>query len=270
MNTSDNLDSIIKKSSEDITRYLDKYDIEYGSFKLRIMKSTWLFRNIPSIIVFSSPIVTGALSYIDPSLLPLYLSTFPMVALYLWSMEDIRIPEGYNPITRTIYIAKKPLGRVIDRIIDDLSSKKINGPSVIGLNSPINNKITYPLYIDSNNIEESVAKAVSDIIIGHGISHSIVGEYEHTASASGDLIYLSMNGLYRYPEAYKIIEENVRKCKNEEDYVLMKDPNYSGSCYTNTVLHKNKFLINIREEIEKIKYSSEEDFINTIKSYKIN
>jgi len=269
MNTIDNLDSIIKKSFENITEYLYKNNIKYRSPKLRIMGSTWLFRNIPSIIVFSSPIVTGALSYIDPSLLPLYLSTFPMVALYLWSMEDIRIPEGYNPITRTIYIAKKPLGRVIDRIIDDLSSKKINGPSVIGLNSPINNKITYPLYIDSNNIEKSVAKAVSDIIIGHGISHSIVGEYEHTASASGDLIYLSMNKLDRYPEAYKIIEENVRKCKNEEDYVLMKDPNYSGSCYINTVLHKNNFSINIKKEIEKIKYSSEEDIINEIKSYKI-
>ena len=269
MNTIDNLDSIIKKSFKNITKYLYENNIKYRSPKLQIMKSTWLFRNIPSIIVFSSPIVTGALSYIDPSLLPLYLSTFPMVALYLWSMEDIRIPEGYNPITRTIYIAKKPLGRVIDRIIDDLNSKKINGPSVIGLNSPINNKITYPLYID-NNIEKSVAKAVSDIIIGHGISHSIVGEYEHTASALGDLIYLSMNELDRYPEAYKIIEENVRKCKNEEDYVLMKDPNYSGSCYTNTVLHKNNFSINIRKEIEKIKYSSEEDFINTIKSYKIN
>jgi len=269
MNTNDNLDSIIKKSFENITKYLYENNIKYRSPKLQIMKSTWLFRNIPSIIVFSSPIVTGALSYIDPSLLPLYLSTFPMVALYLWSMEDIRIPEGYNPITRTVYIAKKPLGGIIDRIIDDLSSKKINGPSVIGLNSPINNKITYPLYIDSN-IEESVAKAISDIIIGHGISHSIVGEYEHTASASGDLIYLSMNKLDRYPEAHKIIEENVRKCKNEEDYVLMKDPNYSGSCYTNTVLHKNNFLINIKEEIEKIKYSSEEDFINTIKSYKIN
>ena len=79
-----------------------------------------------------------------------------------------------------------------------------------------------------------------------------------------------MYKLYKYEKAKEVVRRNIKRCMEYVKSHNKYDPYTIGECYGNIVLYKNNFSINIRKEIEKIKYSSEEDFINTIKSYKIN
>ncbi|MCG2868610.1 MAG: hypothetical protein L7H07_00855 [Candidatus Nanopusillus sp.] len=287
-----NLDWIIKNSFKDTIEYLNNNGIKTGRLQLIIAKPPYLFFSRLLALLISLTLIYGFSFYeiISNMTYPTSLKTFSLsfsistlpIASYYKKLIDQTSIGFYSPITREVYIKEKALRKNIDKILNNLSFMKIIRPSIIGLESDIS-KLTYPVYINGNNIKKDIAKAFIDIIVSHEIAHSLpyMDEWEPflikewKASALELLIYFYKNAYHRYPEAYKIIEGNIRTCK---DYVEDKNPlnieeDYDlGRCYANIIIDKNKWSskINIKDLIEEIKYLSEKDVINIIKSYNIN
>jgi len=293
-----NLDWIIKNSFKDTIEYLNNNGIKTEKLKLIIAKPPYFFFSIISTLLIFSTFIYGFSFYETisnmnhpniPSLITLS-SPFSILTLSITSYYKKLIDQTsigfYSPITREVYIKEKSLRKTMDKILDNLSFMKIIRPSIIGLESDIS-ILTYPVYINGNNIEKDIAKAFIDIIVDHEIAHSLsnMDEWkpflikEWKASALELLIYFYKNAYDRYPEAYKIIEGNIITCK---DYVENENPlstededpwTYDlGRCYACIIIDKNKWSskVNIKDLIEEIKYLSEKDVINIIKSYNIN
>ena len=146
------------------------------------------------------------------------------------------------------------------------------------------NGILWPVYKNDNDIEKVIAVAVTDSIVTHEIGHSIVGD-EWRTSAFEFLVYFYKNELYKYPEVYKIMEENVKIC---DEYIKKKDPSspYSlgsplapyalGSCFANDIiyvyenaLNRNHELprLNIKDTIEKIKFFSKDYYVEITRTF---
>jgi hypothetical protein len=287
-----NLDWIIKNSFKDTIEYLNNNGIKTEKLKLIIAKPPYLFFSRLLALLISLTLIYGFSFYeiISNMTYPTSLKTFSLsfsistlpIAPYYKKLIDKKSIGFYFPITREVYIKEKALRKNIDEILDNFSFMKIIRPSIIGLEPNIS-RLTYPVYINGNNIEKDIAKAFIDIIVDHEIAHSLpdMDEWEPflikewKASTLELLIYFYKNAYYRYPEAYKIIEGNIITCKDyvenknllniEEDYDL-------GRCYACIIIDKNKWSskINIKDLIEEIKYLSEKDVINIIKSYNIN
>jgi hypothetical protein len=288
-----NLDWIIKNSFKDTIEYLNNNGIKTERLQLIIAKPPYLFFSRLLALLISLTLIYGFSFYeiISNVTYPTSLKTFSLsfsistlpIASYYKKLIDQTSIGFYSPITREVYIKEKALRKNIDKILNNLSFMKIIRPSIIGLESDIS-ILTYPVYINGNNIKKDIAKAFIDIIVGHEIAHSLpyMDEWESflikewKASALEFLIYFYKNAYDRYPEAYKIIEGNIRICK---DYVKNENPlnieeDYDlGRCYANIIIDKNKrsSKINIKDLIEEIKYlSDEKNVINIIKSYNIN
>jgi len=289
-----NLDGIIENSFKDTIEYLNNNGIKTGKLKLVIVKPPYLFFNRISTLLNSSASIYGIFIYETisnityhniPFLIKFFLSfsiSTLFIAPYYKKLTDQTSFGFYSPITREVHIKEKVLRKTIDEILDNLSFMKIIGPSIIGLQSNLS-ILTYPVYINGNNIEKDIAKAFIDIIVDHEIAHSLRDMDEWKAflikecktSALEFLIYFYKNAYYKNPEAYKIIEGNIRTCKDyvENENLLNIEEDYDlGRCYANIIIDKNKrsSKVNIKDLIEEIKYLSENDVINIIKSYNIN
>jgi hypothetical protein len=194
--------------------------------------------------------------------------------IILESYEEYQQKYGTNPrihvgeYDRTrneVHIIKNRLKEVINRDINDPNKIFIGN-----LVSIYHNGILWPVHKNDNDIEKLIVKAVTDSIVTHEVGHSIVGD-EWRTSAFEFLVYFYKNELYKYPEVYKIMEENIEIC---EKYIKKKDSplSYSlGYCFANNliyiyenILNKDKQSpnLNIKNTIEKLKYFSEKDEIN--------
>jgi hypothetical protein len=88
------------------------------------------------------------------------------------------------------------------------------------------------------------------------------------------LIYFYKNELYKYPEVYEILEQNMKIC---ERFIKKKDPSLSyslGLCFANDLIYiyenllnkdKQSPKLNIKNIIEKLKYFSEEEGMDITK-----
>ncbi|MFZ8856122.1 MAG: hypothetical protein ACO2OX_02940, partial [Candidatus Nanopusillus sp.] len=132
-----NLDSIIRDSFRETIKYLRDNGINNREPILRIINSPYLNENT----LISLAIVT-ILSYNEISNMLEhninYIPLSPLIwnAILFWTLWRFSISYGiYVPIMKTIYIIKNPLERDINKILDNLNSKNINGPSIIRIKS---------------------------------------------------------------------------------------------------------------------------------------
>jgi hypothetical protein len=199
--------------------------------------------------------------------------------IILESYEEYQQKYGTNPrihvgeYDRTrneVHIIKNRLKEVINRDINDPNKIFIGN-----LVSIYHNGILWPVHKNDNDIEKLIVKAVTDSIVTHEVGHSIVGD-EWRTSAFEFLVYFYKNELYKYPEVYKIMEENIEIC---EEYIKKENSSSSyslgsplalysfGSCFANDIiyvyenaLNRNKELIrlNIKDIIEKLKFFSKD------------
>jgi hypothetical protein len=196
-----------------------------------------------------------------------------------------RIHVGeYDRMRNEVHIIKNRLKDVINRDINDLNKIFIGN-----MVSIYHNGILWPVYKNDNDIEKIIAKAVTDSIvtheIGHAILHFIGGNSEWSASFFEFLVYFYKNELYKYPEVYEIMEENVEIC---EEYIKKENPSspyslgsrlalYSfGSCFANDIIYayenilnkdKQSPKLNIKDMIEKLKFFSEDYYVEITKKY---
>ena len=211
--------------------------------------------------------------------------------IILESYEEYQQKYGTNPrihvgeydrMRKEIHIIKNRLKEVIDEDIRYFNKNFIGNLFTIS-----HNGILWPVYKNDDDIEKLILKAVTDSIvtheIGHAILHFIGGNSEWNASFFEFLIYFYKNELYKYPEVYEILEENVEIC---EKYIKKENPSspyslgsrlapYSfGSCFANDIIYiyenilnkdKQSPKLNIKDTIEKLKYFSKEDEIDATK-----
>jgi len=175
----------------------------------------------------------------------------------------------YDSGTKEIYIIKSALKNIINRELNN-SNKFFIG----NLFTITRDNILWPVYKNDNDIEKVIAKAVIDSIVTHEILHHIAGRGDWKASFIEYIAYLDINGLLAYPEVYKIMEKNIKICKeyaqkNQSPYTL-------GACFGNdiiyvyeNILNKNKesSKLDIKDTIEKIKYTSEDYYIEITKTF---
>jgi hypothetical protein len=261
------LDKIIEDSFEKTIKFFEKNGISTDKKpKLKIIESPYIgIYDVIKYHIHYSPI---------PSIVEIAL-TFRMMWKYRrsWGL--------YAQPSRTVYIIKKPLKRNIYRllntlythriIVENLSSKNTEGYFISGIRLSELSNIIYPAYINWNDIKNVAAKIPVDITMNHELSHFFISMNELVASTLEYLIYFYKNEFYKYPEAYKIIKENIKECKEYIEKEKKSSSYELGRCHANIIIHENKELkeLNIKDTIEKIKYLSEEDIINEIKSYKI-
>jgi hypothetical protein len=268
------LDSIIKNSFKETIEYLKYSDINNRKPILRIINSPYLNENTLislaiSILLFYNEIP----NMLEYNTIYIPLQSLIWAATALWISWRYKIAYGaYAPIMKTIYILKHSIKKDIDKILDNLGSKNINGPSIIRIKSSEHSVVIYPIYTDGNDIEDTVTKSIIDIVVNHEIAHSLVGISELKTSALEYILYFYKNKLYRYPKIYEIIEENIKRCKKYVEETKKYDSYDLGKCYANIIINENKQSpnINIKNIVEEIKYLSKEDVINIIKSYNIN
>jgi len=269
-----NLDSIIKNSFKETIKYLRNNGINNREPILRIINSPYLNENtLISLAIVTSLYYNEISTMLEHNIN--YISVSPLIwtAILFWTLWRFSISYGvYIPIMKTIYIIKDSLKKDINKILHNLNSKNINGPSIIRIKSSEHSVIIYPIYTDGNNIEDVVTKSIIDIVVNHEIAHSIVGISELKASALEYILYFYKNKLYTYPKIYEIIEENIKRCKKYVEETKKYDPYDLGKCYANIIINENKQSpnINIKNIIRKIKHLSKKDVINTIKNYNIN
>jgi hypothetical protein len=164
------------------------------------------------------------------------------------------------------------LEKTVNRILDGLSHHNIKDSSIIGIKLSKNSIISYPFYVDMRNIKNNIMKTVTDTVVTHEIGHDVLrSNDEWKASAFEYIVYFYKNEFYKYPEVYKIIEENIKKCKAYIEENKRLNIYELGRCYGNIIINKNKQLtnINIKDIIEEIKNLSKKDIINAIKNYEI-
>jgi len=174
----------------------------------------------------------------------------------------------YESKTNKIHIIKSELEKDING--------KVNNPNKIFIGNLFtikHNGILWPVYKNDNDIEKIIAKATVEPIVIHEIGHHIIGQGNWRACAFEFLVYFYKNELYKYPEVYEIMEENMKRC---ERFTQEKYPSlYSlGSCFANdliyiyeNILNKDKPSpkLNIKNTIEKLKYFSKDDEIDATK-----
>ena len=133
------------------------------------------------------------------------------------------------------------------------------------------------------DIVNDIVKTITDIVVIHETTHYIFGIDEEKTSVFEFLVYFYKNELYRYPEVYEIMEENVEIC---EEYIKKENPSspyslgsrlapYSfGSCFANDIIYvyenvlnkdKQSPKLNIKDIIEKLKFFSKDDEIDATK-----
>jgi hypothetical protein len=230
------LDIIIKNGFEETMEYLNKIGIKIEGLKLKIVE------------------------------LPEFLDILQDI---YGIRKEIGIVGGiYTSETREIHIIKNALKIFINR--------ELNNPNKIfigNLFTITHNSILYPVYKNDNDIEKAVAKAIVDPIVIHEIGHDIIGQGNWRTCAFEFLVYFYKNELYKYPEVYKIMERNIEICKR---HLQEKNPRPTtlGACFANdfiyiyeNILNKDKQSpkLNIKNAIEKLKYFSEDEYIDTTK-----
>ncbi len=269
-----NLDSIIRDSFKETIKYLRDNSINNREPILRIINSPYLNENTLIYLTFVTILSYNEISnMLEHNINYIPISPLIWTAILFWTLWRFRISYGvYVPIMKTIYIMKHSIKKDIDKILDNLNSKNINGPSIIRIKSSEHSVIIYPIYTDGNNIEDAVAKSIIDIVVNHEIAHSIVGISELKASALEYILYFYKNKLYTYPKIYEIIEENVKRCKKYVEKTKKYDLYDLGKCYANIIINENKQSpnINIKNIIRKIKHLSKKYVINIIKNHNIN
>ena len=174
----------------------------------------------------------------------------------------------YDGQANEVHIIKSELEKTING--------KVNNPNKIfigNLFTITHNSILYPVYKNDNDIEKAIAKAIVDPIVIHEIGHDIIGQGNWRTCIFEFLVYFYKNELYKYPEVYKIMEQNIEICKR---YLQEKNPRPTtlGSCFANdliyiyeNILNKDKKSpkLNIKNIIEKLKYFSEDEYIDATK-----
>jgi len=171
----------------------------------------------------------------------------------------------YESKTNKIHIIKSELEKNINEKVNDQNKIFIGNLFTI-----THNGILWPVYKNNDDIEKIIVKAVTDSIVIDEIGYAIFGD-EWKASAFEFLVYFYKNELYKYPEVYKIMEQNMKICKR---YIQKKDlslPYSLGYCFANNFIYIHENLLNkdkkspnlnIKNIIKKLKYFSEKDEIN--------
>jgi len=191
----------------------------------------------------------------------------PELLIQKYGKDKINENTGGTYDSGTIYIIKTHIKIFVDKVLSNLNENSISNLFTIS-----RNEVLWPVYKNDNDIEKAIAKADAESIVIHEIGHHIVGSGNWKASFVEFLVYFYKNELYKYPEVYKIMERNTKKC---EKFIKEKNPPsylpYSlGYCFANdiiyayeNILNKNKESpkLNIKDTIEKLKYFSEEDGI---------
>jgi len=271
----DKLADIIKNSFEEAIEYFNKNGIKVEGLRLRIVKSLWslydIFVYIFIILVFICSLPYYAINIPIRNPLIIFIIAFFITSGYLLFLYKRII--GINFLfDKKIFIIKKQLEKTVNRILDKLSNNNIKDSSIIGIKLSKNSIISYPFYVDIKNIKNNIMKTVTDTVITHEIGHAVIrSNNEWKASAFEYIVYFYKNEFYKYPEVYKIIEENIKICKSYIEENKRLNRYELGSCYGNIIIHKNKQLtnINIKDIIEEIKNLSKKDVIDAIKNYKI-
>jgi len=231
------LDIFIKNSFEETIEYLNKIGIKIEGLKLKIVDLSESFNLLQNI--------------------------------YGNLLENIYEIGGiYASETREIFIIKNALKRFINR--------ELNNPNKIfigNLFTITHNSILYPVYKNDDDIEKAIAKAIVEPIVIHEIGHDIIGQGNWKACIFEFLVYFYKNELYKYPEVYKIMEQNIEICKRHLQEKNLR-PTILGACFANdliyiyeNLLNKDKQLpkLNIKDTIEKIKYLSEDEYVDATK-----
>ena len=231
------LDIFIKNSFEEAIEYLNKIGIKNEWPKLKIVDLSESFNLLQDI--------------------------------YGNLLENIYGIGGiYASKTREIYIIKNALKRFINR--------ELNNPNKIfvgNLFTITRNSILYPIYKNDDDTEKLIAKVIVDSIVIHEIGHDIIGQGNWRTCIFEFLVYFYKNELYKYPEVYKIMEENIEICKR---HLKEKNPRPTtlGACFANdfiyiyeNILNKDKQSpkLDIKNIIEKLKYFSEDEYIDSTK-----
>ena len=195
----------------------------------------------------------------------------------LESYEEYQQKYGINPrIHVGEYEGQENEVYIIKNGLKEIINSYINNPNRIFIGNLVaitHNGILWPVYKNDDNIKKVIAKAITDSIVTYEIGYAIVGD-EWKASAFEFLVYFYKNELYKYPEVYKIMEQNMKICKR---YIQKKDlslPYSLGYCFANdfiyiyeNLLNKDKQSpkLNIKDIIEKLKYFSEDEYIDATK-----
>jgi len=231
------LDIFIKNSFEETIEYLNKIGIKIEGLKLKIVDLSESFNLLQDI--------------------------------YGNLLENIYGIGGiYASKTKEISIIKNALKRFINR--------ELNNPNKIFISNLFtitHNSILYPVYKNDNDIEKAIEKAIVDPIVIHEIGHDIIGQGNWRTCIFEFLVYFYKNELYKYPEVYKIMERNIEICKR---HLQEKNPQPTtlGACFANdliyiyeNILNKDKQSpkLNIKDIIEKLKYFSEDEYIDATK-----
>jgi len=239
-----NLDDIIKKSFDEVKEYFNKNGIKVED-------------ELKLIIVESPEVLQQKYGEIKESTAGIYDSG-----------------------TKEIYIIKSALKNIINR--------ELNNPNkffIGNLFTITRDNILWPVYKNDNDMEKDIAKAVIKSLMIHEILHHIAGRGDWKASFIEYIAYLDINGLLAYPEVYEIMKKNIEIC---DEYIKKKDPSSSyslrsplapytlGACFANdiiyayeNILNKNKESpkLNIKDTIEKIKYISEDYYVEITKTF---
>ena len=195
----------------------------------------------------------------------------PELLIQKYGKDKINENTGGTYDSGTIYIIKKSIKNFADKV-----SKNMNESSISNLFTISRNEVLWPVYKNDNDIEKAIAKADAESILIHEIGHYIVGSGDWKASFIEFLVYFYKNELYKYPEVYKIMEENTKKCK--KIYTRKNPPSYLpyslGYCFANDIIYayenilnkdKQSPKLNIKDTIEKFKHFSEDDGIKITK-----
>jgi len=264
-------DILIEEEYKKIENYLKEINIKKEA-KLKIARGIKLPPEINLYLFTVIPIILGAIyDYMD-IIHTSIASVIYATPLFLKIQQARKATAYYSSLTRSIYYKKKSLEEIINGLLNTFYSSniKIKEKGVIGLEISGDHVVLYPVYINKkNNIEEIISKAVIDAIFSHEVSH-LFFDSEKKASALGFLLYYKINKLLKHKKARKIVRENVKRCV---EYVInnKKYDDYSiGECYANIDLYRNNFSIDIKKEIEKLRYMEDKDIINEIKDYAFN
>ena len=232
----DRLADIIKSSFEEAIEYFNKNGIKVEGLKLTILES-------------------------------------PELLIQKYGKDKINENTGGTYDSGTIYIVKNSIKNYVDKVLSNLNEISISNLFTISRNG-----VLWPVIINENDIEKVIAKADAESLLIHEIGHHIVGSGDWKASFVEFLVYFYKNELYKYPEVYKIMERNIKRCKK---FMQEKNPPsylpYSlGYCFANdiiyvyeNILNKNKESpkLNIKDTIEKIKYISEDYYVEITKTF---
>jgi hypothetical protein len=165
----------------------------------------------------------------------------------------------YKSETRKIYIAKNTLKEIIKEVINNSNKIFIDRLAAIQHNA-ILWPLYIPVYINDNDIEKVIVKAIVDLRISQEIAYYIVvGSWK--ASFLVSLIYFYKNKLYNYPEVYEIMEKNIEICeKNKKilwSYAL-------GSCFANDIIYAYEKIFNKNKSSSKLNIKNMIDLIYCI------